>query len=209
MTVIKWLLAFCLLAILAGIFLGPVNPGLRKARESRAMQTSRTIALAMFQYANDHQGKYPAVRSSTEVFQQLLDQNYVTDSKVFYVELPGKTPPTSNKLKSENVSWDVTSPFDASSSNDVPVVFLTGYRVSYVPGGKAVPLARPTSFEADGIPVCYHSNTAWFKRTASHAVPSSHTEPDGVVENFVPTTFRSNGQNYQQLTPEGPLPPSP
>jgi type II secretory pathway pseudopilin PulG len=203
-TIIIWLIAIFILAVLLdGILLGPITPSLRKARESAAMQTSRTIALAMFQYANDHDGKYPTGRSSTEVFQQLIDENYVIDPKLFYIQMAGKSAPTSNTLKPENVSYDVTTPVDSNSPKGLPLVFLTGYRIEYKAGGSAIPLANFVNpFGNDGLAVCYSGNNAWFK------VPMSEQASDGGVVNFVAPDFDAHGQKFQQLTPDGPLPPA-
>lgn len=209
MTAIKWLLAVFLLLILADAFLSPVTISLRKTKESAAMETSRTIGLAMFQFANDHGGKYPTGHSSTEVFQQLIDGNYISDPAIFYVDMPGKSKAASNKLKPENVSWDVTVPLDSTSSEDIPLVFLTGYRVTYAPGGNAIPLFASAAGRLDGMAVCYHSNYAFFSSSTGGVPPSPHKMPNGVIANFVPTTFRANGQTFQQLTPDGPLPSAP
>jgi hypothetical protein len=174
-----------------------------KARESAAMQTSRTIALAMFQYANDHDGKYPTGSSSTEVFQQLIDGKYVTDPEIFYIEMADKSAATSNILKPENVSYDVTIPVDSKSPDGLPLVFLTGYRIEYKAGGSAVPLGKFVNpFGNDGLAVCYQGHDAWFK-----VVKSEHAN-DGIVVNFVSPDFDAHGQKFQQLTPDGPLLPA-
>jgi hypothetical protein len=203
-TIIIWLIAIFILAVLLDVvFLGPITPGVMKARESAAMQTSRTIALAMFQYANDHDGKYPTGRSSTEVFQQLIDGKYVTEPTVFYIQMAGKSAPTSNTLKPENVSYDVTTPVDSNSPSGLPLVFLTGYRIEYKAGGSAIPSANFVNpFHNDGLAVCYKGNDAWFK------VVKPEDANDGVVVNFVPPDFDAHGQKFQQLTPDGPLPPA-
>jgi type II secretory pathway pseudopilin PulG len=202
-TIVKGLLTAFLLVILLGVFLGPVTPSLRKARESAAMQTSRTIALAMFQFANDNGGKYPTGRSSTEVFQQLIDGKYVADPAIFYIDMPGKSRPQTPQLKPENVCYDVTVPVDSNSPDGLPLVFVTGYRVEYKAGGSAIPLApSPSPFGFDGLAVCYKSNNAWFKREMP-------VRPDGVIQTFVPAEFAAGGRHFQQLTPDGSLPPAP
>ncbi|MCE0498282.1 MAG: hypothetical protein LV481_10095 [Methylacidiphilales bacterium] len=182
-----------------GVFLGPVTPNLKKALQSQKMQTSHAIALVMFQYANDHNGNYPDGKSSTEVFQKLIDGGYITDPLIFYVQMTGKTKPTSLRLKPENVCWDVTSTPDGSTSDELPLVFLTGYKVNYVPGGAAVPLMKP---EYQGIAVCYKSNNASFVVAPS----STAVNPDGSIPNFVPADFNPQGKTYRQLTPDGVLP---
>ena len=99
----------------------------------------------MYSYAQDNSGNYPDGKSSTEVFQQLLDGGYVTDASIFYIPAPGKTKPVSGqKLRPENVCWDVTGGLTNHSPGELPLLFLTGYRVSYSPGGAAVPVANAT-----------------------------------------------------------------
>jgi len=108
------------------------------------IQESRQIGLMMLSYATDHDGKYPDGNTSTEIFQKLIDENYCTDSTIFYIPLPGKTKPISGqKLKPENICWDVTSGLNQSSPDELPVVFMTGYKVTYAPGGSAVPIIKP------------------------------------------------------------------
>jgi len=220
-----WTIALVLLVFLAGIAIGPMPGGIKAAPESAAMQTSRQIGLMMFSYSNDHDQQYPDGKSSTEVFQQLLDGNYATDPVIFYLPMDGKIPPASGqkKLKPENVSWDVTGGLDSSSRMELPVVFMTGYKVSYSAGGKAVPLVKPyprfgwvdshqTWFdwlmgrptlhysECGGFAVMYKSNSATFRKLDTTA------NPDGSIPNFVSPDFKPDGKTYRQLTPEGVLP---
>ena len=190
----------------------------------------------MFAYATDNiqnGNAYPDGNSSTEVFQKLLDGNYCSDPSVFYLPLAGKTPAVAGqKLKPENVCWDVTSGVDSSAS-DVPLVFMTGYKVTYVPGGSAVPLIKPypryytpsfwdwlgSLYFADwytprpGMAVFYKSYNAKFMML-DHIVNSDGTttfplkyKPGASIENFVPNDFQPDGHTYRQLTPDGPLPP--
>ena len=134
----------------------------------------------MFAYASDHHEAYPTGQSSTEVFQKLIDEKYASDPTVFYYKLLGKTKPTSNKLKPENISWDVTTPVDDNDSDDLPVVFLTGYRLYYLPGGSAVPLFKPSEDRPSGCGVAYHGSNAWFqKNNAPDGTITHHTHARG------------------------------
>ena len=209
------------LVVLANIAIRPMGGGIQRAWGSRAMQNSRTIALAMFQYANDNDGNYPDGKSSTEVFQKLIDGNYVSDPRIFYVPLAGKTEPTEGqRLKPENVSFDVTSGIRSNAPDGLPIVFLTGYRVSYIPGGSATSLVigappygtTPRTWSEwwhgrsvvpfDSIlAVCYKSNNA--------SARPLETQPDAkaFVPHFVPVDFDPGGKVYRQLTPDGPLAP--
>ncbi|MCE0498368.1 MAG: hypothetical protein LV481_10535 [Methylacidiphilales bacterium] len=206
---------------MAIIVLEIIAPGLGhlpRAFASLCVQQAHTITIAMSEYAYDHGGKYPAGNSSTAIFQKLLDGKYVTDPKLFYVPMAGKTEPISGQsLKPENVSWDITSGVDANSSEWTPLVFLTGYRVTYAPGTAAVPIIKPypvfgkrrTWTEwwngeplrppyVPGIAVGYINNSAVYKVLQGN---SNTTTSD-----FIPSGFDPKGQIFQQLTPDGPLP---
>lgn len=188
-----------------GVALLPIRVVPEWAIPTTRLQTTRTIGIAMYQYSNDHDGKYPDGKSSTEAFQKLLDERYISDPAIFYFTLPGKIRPSEGQpLKPENVCFDVTSGVEANAPDGLPIVFITGYKVAYAPGGSAVPLVKaPQGFEGGtpGIAVCYKSDSATFRRleTAANA--------DSTVPNFVPATFDAQGKTYRQLTPDGPLPP--
>lgn len=148
-------LVFIVLAMLLNAVLFPNLGEQGWFPESAAMQTTRTIALAMFEYGEDHHGAYPDGTSSTEVFQKLLDGNYVSDPMVFYQPLPGKTPPVHGaKLRPENIGYDVTSGIRPHSPDDLPVVFLTGFRIDYHARASAASLVRPFRRPTSASPTC-------------------------------------------------------
>jgi hypothetical protein len=167
----------------------------------------------MTSYYNDHRQRYPDGKSSTEIFQKLLNDGYVTDPTLFYLPLSGKLKAIpGQKLKPENVCWDVTSGVDASSPDDTPIVFVTGYKVRYLPGGEAVPIVKPSArtwlgwWQGEkepsrrpypGLAVCYKNNSAMFMDSGSSG---------GVIPNFISPDFKPDGKTYRQLTPDGVLP---
>ncbi len=181
---------------------------------------AHALGLAMYSYANDNSGNYPDGKSSTEVFQKLMDGGYVTDATLFYIPAAGKIKATpGQKLKPENVCWDVTASLTQNSPGELPLLFLTGYRVSYTPDGAAVPIAqdevlasrtwfqwfegepKPSSVFTDGAAVFYVNNSAaWVNRV---------TAPDGTrpIPHFISPNYQSDGKTYVQLTPDGPLKP--
>jgi hypothetical protein len=189
------------------------------------MQQGRQIGQMMFSYATDHYGNYPDGNSSAEVFQKLLDGGYATDPTIFYVPLPGKIKPVAGqKLKPENVCWDVTSGVDSHDPDLLPLVFLTGYKVTYAPGGSAVPIIKPypqfgpqprtwsewwdeghplgsRGTPSPGMVVFYVGNNTTFLLPLN-----TSANPDGTIPNFVPPTFDAKGKTYRQLTPDGPMP---
>ena len=185
------------------------------------MQQTRTIDIAMFSYSNDHDQKYPEGKSSTEVFQKLMDGGYVNDPGLFYLPLHGKVRGVGHTLKSENVCFDVTSGLEENSPDELPVVFMTGYRVNYVPGGSAMsvikpfPQARvvprtwtewwngepqPPPVLDSGVAVAYKSNSARFMKL------EKGPNGDASIPNFISPDFKPDGKTYRQLTPEGQLP---
>ncbi len=187
---------FIFLAILIVAILPTCN-GFNSHGSKPLLLATSQIWLAMHTYAQDHHGQYPQGKSSTEVFQKLIDEEYVGDPTIFYYELPGKLKPTSNRLKPENVSWDLSTPRNDDDSDSLPIIFLTGYKIQYFPGGSALPLSPNTKEGPDGIAVAYEAyNIRYLKR-----------DVDGTVREFVPATFNTHGKTYLQLTPEGPLSP--
>lgn len=177
--------------------------GIIISRSNPVLEPAHAIGLALYSYANDNGQKYPTGKSSTEVFQKLIDGGYVTDPRLFYVEelhIPGKHPAASNKLKPENVCWDVTVPSDLKSDESLPLLFITGFKVTYVPGGSAVPRPTPTASSVihAGIYVYYVNNSAMFR--------PNDGKPDEVVPNFVSPSFKPGGITYIQLSPDGPVP---
>jgi hypothetical protein len=95
----------------------------------------------------------------------------------------------------------VTAPLDSSSSDNLPLVFCTGYRIEYKQAGRAIPLpgkSRPP-FAEDGTAVCYKGLIAMFIK---HDV-----EADGTISNFISPDANLDTTHYVQLTPDGPLSP--
>jgi hypothetical protein len=189
-------------AIILGFFLWlAFEPGKIGSHIPPALQAAHDIGLAMFSYANDNDQKYPTGKSSTEVFQKLIDGGYITDPSILYtadLHVPGKSAASSNHLKPENVCWDITIPVDAVQSDGaLPLVFSTGYRIEYVPNGRATPLPKKGS---EFLAVFYVNNSV-------NGLPDdSSSETNGIVPNVITRTFDAKGVKYVQLTPDGPLP---
>jgi hypothetical protein len=175
------------------LFEHPACAQMQVARNNALMQQVHQIGVVMFSYACDNNGAYPTGNSSTEIFQKLIDGGYVTDPSLFYVKMPGKVAPTSNKLKPENVCFDVTVAVDSKSSDMVPLVYLTGFKLSFTPDSSAVPVSDAAK-QAGGIPVFYKGNNAQFRRA----------DADGSVPHFVFPNYQDDA-HYHQLTPVGPI----
>jgi len=140
---------------------------------------------------------------------------------IFYIPGDGKTRPVpGQKLKPENVCFDVTSGLLLDSSAGLPVVFLTGFRVTYAPGASAIPTTtRYPQFGGDyrtwaewsnndwpmgdvgpGIAVFYMGNNAMWKNLGTA------TNGEGSILSFISPDFKPDGRTYRQLTPDGALP---
>ncbi len=193
------------LACAGGFISDSLQIGFGKRIQARAIEEVRAIASAMNAYAADHKGTYPEGTTSTEVFQKLIDGKYVTDPGIFYLEMPGKSEATSGKLTADNVSYDVTGGITADSSDDLPMVFCTGYTIDYSSAGSAYRvIGGVTPFQsltrndtgvsdtASGLAVAYKGKEARFM--------ASNTR-DGDVYFFVPTAFNPRGKTYRQLRP--------
>ena len=192
-------MAAVILLGVAGFVLWPVFFNrLAALSETSTLQGARSINLLLYEYSVDNDGIYPSGANSTEVFQKLLDEKYADDPQLFYLPLPGKVSPGTDKLTPENVCWDVTSVVSEKDSNFIPIVFNTGYKVNYVPDGDAVPLDA-SSVVMQGLTVAYKSNTAAFVKDDGL--------PDHIVKNVLQASFDPQGKTYQQLTPTGPLKP--
>ena len=191
------MMASFIITFVATALLMPPSGSIRQAKASKIMQASRQIGLCLFAYSNDHNGKYPVGKSSTEIFQQLIDQNYVSDPSVFYFTMMGKTKPLSNKLKPENVCFDVTNGVLPDDPDGLPIVFSTGYKIDYIQGGEARHLANG---DPNGIAVCFKSLSAAFLRAQPEGVPLFPPFGGSPTSNFDPKS-----RTYQQLTPDGPL----
>ena len=170
------------------------------------------IADALYRYSLQHGGRYPTGSSSTDIFQQLLDGQYVQDPALFWLEMPGKQKPTARVLRPDNVCWDITSPIMASNE-ELPVVFITGYRFNYSQSGTFTPLfksveGRPKAFVWGFI-------YSWDEQKATGIETHIDARPGALPYDwcadpnhraFYDLNLESN-QKFQQLTPDGPLSP--
>ena len=196
----------CLILALIGGVLGfiilfpIVQKGAALATASKGCLHAASIVRSLDDYAADHQGAYPVGKSSTEIFQSLLDGHYINDPGILYLPMSGKVKADTNHLKPENVCWDVTYCDGSAPPDGVPLVFSTGYKISYTAGGSAL-LQKKFSFlqSSDNEYLAYAQKGGF----ASY----SHVSPDGTIPNFVPPVFDPKGKTYRQITPDGELPP--
>jgi hypothetical protein len=182
---------FAFLAL--ALFPAPASAQMQVARNNALIQQVHVIGIAMFAYACDNNGAYPTGNSSTEVFQKLIDGGYVSEPSTFYVKMTGKVAPSSSKLKPENVCFDVTVAVDGKSSDMVPLVYLTGFRLDFTPDSTAVPVSDAVK-QFGGISLFYKGNSSAFHKS----------DPDGSVPHLIVPAYQ-DATHYHQLTPVGPI----
>jgi len=196
-TLVELLVVIGIIAILAGVALGPITSGIKTAQHNAGMQGSRSIALLCFQYSIDN-GVYPSGTDPTTgtavaggntsegVAQQLLAGKYTSDPTIFYTAAPGKNKYIGagggglyNDFTAANVAWDFTAlqstgigGVTSSASDLLPLVWGSGNaKVAYPVGGGGqalnLQLMNTSQFGQDGVAVTYKSNSATFIRGTS------------------------------------------
>src|SRR5271156_2396898 len=87
-TLVELLVVIGIIAILAGVALGPITTGIAKAKQNAAVQQSHAIGIAMFAFANDNSQLYPDISTpnpnngatgAPKVAYALMNGNYVSD----------------------------------------------------------------------------------------------------------------------------------
>lgn len=192
-------------SIIFGLLLQPKIAELQRDNLQRLQRASRDVAdvqkstltvqtgyLAdvLNRYANDHGGAYPDGQTSTEVFQKLLDEKYIFDPTVFYFPMKGKTKPVGARLTADNVCFDVTGGATTKSSKFLPIVFTTGYNVTYAAGTPAESDIAGRD-DVKGIAVTYLDGSSSYLPTAGQ----------GSAANFIDPHFEAAGATYRQLKP--------
>ena len=104
--------------------------------------------------------------------------------------MAGKTKPTSSQLTSDNVCFDVTSGIASDSPDSLPMVFSTGYIVTYKAGANASPASGAES-----------PSLGFDMGTKGMQVSFLKANSDGTVSGFVPADFDPGTKTYRQLRP--------
>jgi prepilin-type N-terminal cleavage/methylation domain-containing protein len=208
-TLVELLVVIGIIAILAGVALGPITSGIEKAKESAGLQTARSINLLLFQYSTDNNNVYPVGGTSGPgtghgIAIQLLQNKYANDPTIFAL-LSNKYTGSSTDFSdfaASNISWDFTgvqgSPvtgITSASSDLVPSVFCTGETIpAYAPSTQLnLTLSGSGPFAKNGIAVAYKGNSAFFlKGTLSGS--------GAVVNNFISQSFNDTA-SYVQIKP--------
>jgi prepilin-type N-terminal cleavage/methylation domain-containing protein len=189
-TLVELLVVIGIIAILAGVALGPITNGIKKAKQSAGLQTAHAIGLSMYSFANDNNQSYPDVNNpSSSTFsadasadaQALLAGNYVTDPSIFYIsggvasKYTGTVASAITNIAATNISWDFfgnASKGGLSSTNyQYMPIFMSsivgGTQMSLTGGSTAgtiltVMPASTNPFGTGGVAVFYINNSAAF-----------------------------------------------
>jgi prepilin-type N-terminal cleavage/methylation domain-containing protein len=210
-TLVELLVVIGIIAILAGVSLGPITRGIRKAQESAAMQSARSIGLACFTSSNDNNGVYPDGDDAGLIAKALLAGQYITDPAVFVITGDNKVTKFSGTgtIGVNNVSYDfcgvtgtgATAGDIGVSSNapdQLPMIWSGGETAgTTIPGavnaGQAFTPVGSGPFGKDGIAVFYKSNSAAFKTPNNNATVT--WPPQGQLP-FVDQSFDPAGITY-------------
>jgi prepilin-type N-terminal cleavage/methylation domain-containing protein len=194
-TLVELLVVIGIIAILAGVALGPITSGIKKAQQSSGVQTSRTLGLAEFQYANDNSIVYPSGMDAGAVATELMNNNYISDPSIFYISSSAATKYTgtaSGTVSAANVSWDfgvqaitTAGGLNANSPDLAPLVVSTSkavYAFSPSAGTASTATGVDTAapFGTAGLAVMYKSNSSKF---------ITATSPTSMLVNLSDTTW--------------------
>jgi prepilin-type N-terminal cleavage/methylation domain-containing protein len=186
-TLVELLVVIGIIAILAGVALGPITNGIKKAKQSAGMQQSHSIGLAMYSCANDNNQLYPGKSGGNgtagDVAAILLAGGYVSDATIFglsgdtntnYAKVSSATN-TATSITQAQVSWDFMVSNDGSGVSStsfpfLPLVWSTINGSSGLPAfttltANAAITASPIAtnpFGKDGMAIFYINNAANF-----------------------------------------------
>jgi type II secretory pathway pseudopilin PulG len=180
-----------IIAILAGVALGPITNGIKKAKQSAGLQTAHSIGLALYSFANDNQQTYPDTGVPTgnsgtgamAAVQPLLAGGYVTDPSIFYIsggtatKYSGTASSAATSMTATNISWDFGCQSNGQGLNSSNYQYMPILWSSVAAGGGVEPqlgsagtvstavTATPGSgnpYGTAGMAVFYISNSAQF-----------------------------------------------
>ena len=217
-TLVELLVVIGIIAILAGVALGPITRGIKQAQENATVQVSHQIGVLEFAYSNDYNQVYPFATTGRGIADLLLNGGYTSTPTLFYVaNTPGATkytgansPYNMTAASATTENWDFmvansggTAGLTTSSSDATPLVELQGGSTTYTMAASAptagIPLTVTTSstaFGADGIAVYYKGNNAKFLKGSIGAGTSA------TIAGWIDSTFNDpNGANYALVHP--------
>ena len=199
-TLVELLVVIGIIAILAGVALGPITNGIKQAKHNAAMQQGRQIGQVEFSYSTDNTSNgnaYPADTTALAISQDLINANYVSDPSVFGVSsqasyTPATSAGTAVTLVADSVSWNYTTNsltttggITSAASDLIPLVYFNnGFSTTIsatlkaVAGtGMTVTYGTAAPFGTDGTAVFYKGNNAAY-------IKALGTTP-GQIANFI------------------------
>ncbi|HEY0256026.1 MAG TPA: type II secretion system protein [Candidatus Methylacidiphilales bacterium] len=183
-TLVELLVVIGIIAILAGVALGPITNGIKKAKQSAGMQQVRQIGLAEFSFSNDNNGQYPDTAVPTgntgtgaaAVVQPLISGSYASDPAIFYIgggqehKFAGTNP--GSTIAPVNISFDFTgnagNGVNSNFPDQCPVAWSTiknGTEPTLTTAAGTALTAIPDAgspFGTAGVAVMFKSNSAAF-----------------------------------------------
>jgi len=181
-TLVELLVVIGIIAILAGVALGPITNGIKKAQQSSGMQSAHALGLAMYSCANDNSQLYPDASGGDahNIAAALLAGGYVSDATIFslsgdtasgFVKVSSTTN-TATTITVNQISWD----FMGNGGAGVPSTTFQYLPLlwSTINGASTKPVWAATSgaitavpvttnpFQVAGIAIFYINNSAAF-----------------------------------------------
>jgi prepilin-type N-terminal cleavage/methylation domain-containing protein len=219
-TLVELLVVIGIIAILAGVALGPITNGIKQAKHNTSMQNARQIGQVCFSYATDNtinSNSYPTGANSESVAKLLITGNYVNDPSLFLVSdqigrnavtgvgtVTVAAGVTTVTMTAANISWNfvvtnVTPPtggITANSSDLLPLIYFSGATPLTYPantsGKKDLVLQAACPYGTDGVAVFYKGNNAAYLKAG--------TVTSGTVTNFVGPAY-ADANAYIELVP--------
>ena len=209
-TLVELLVVIGIIAILAGVALGPITNGIKKAKQSSGLQSAHALGLSMFSAANDNSQVYPDGSGGSQVIAQaLLTGGYVTDPSIFTIS-GGQAQKYTGTVASAgsasgvaqtNMSWDFASDGNLGNLTTTVAPYLPliwssvagatpGTEPSLGTSAGAITAAASANnpFGTAGVAVFYCNNASAF-------VPASTTGTAGIT--------MVTSQNNQNTAPTG------
>ncbi len=212
-TLVELLVVIGIIAILAGVALGPITNGIKQAKHNTAMQYGRQIGQVCFSYATDNTANgnmYPSDSTSEAIANDLITANYVQDPSVFCISgaLGGQTAfsGTPITLLANNITWNFTctaastnAGITSSASDLIPLVYFSGgtkFSWPITPGtpGTLTLSATKSPFGQDGVAVFYKGNNATYLKSGTGGAAF------GTVAGFVSADC-TDTTTYVEVTP--------
>jgi len=184
-TLVELLVVIAVIAILAGVALGPITNGIKQAKHNASMQQARQIGQVAFAYASDNTqngNTYPAGTDAPTVANMLINSNYVTDPSLFCVSgaaggqiaaSGGSSITTTNityvfTCRTTNSLGGVTS----AASDLLPLIFFSGVTATVNTAGSTATVSTGAPFGTDGSAVFYKGNNAAYLKAISASIPN-------------------------------------